>query len=76
MQIFPAVFARIIPCSMNIFWSSKQNQLWNEGAAFYRGKSNNKTDPHTFGIYSIKQREIAKLTPKGNYFPIFFRLNR
>lgn len=62
--------------SMNVFVLvsfSKQSQLWNEGAAFYRGKSNNKTDPHTFGIYSIKQREIAKLAPKGICFPhIFF----
>lgn len=50
---------------VTLYLNSKQNQLWNEGAAFYKGKPTNKTERHEFGIYSIKQREVTKPTPKG-----------
>lgn len=38
----------------------KQNQLWMEGAEFYRGKINNKAERNNYGIYSIKKREVTK----------------
>lgn len=44
---------------------SKQNQLWMEGAEHFKGKPFEKAEPHVYGIYSIKQRELHKST-NGN----------
>lgn len=37
---------------------SKQNQLWADGVEFYKGKAFGRAEPHLYGIYSIKQREL------------------
>lgn len=62
----------------SIFWSissllffrvfslcSKQNQLWTEGVEFYKGKAFSKAEPHLYGIYSIKQRELKSTNGNG-----------
>lgn len=43
----------------------KQNQLWIEGAEYYKRKSFGKAEPYEHGIYSINQRELFKST-NGN----------
>ncbi|XP_055318667.1 tyrosine-protein phosphatase cdc-14 isoform X2 [Sitodiplosis mosellana] len=43
----------------------KQNQLWAEGVEFYKGKPFGKAEPHIYGIYSIKQRELKSTNGNG-----------
>lgn len=50
---------------LSLLLNSKQNQLWAEGAEFYKGKPFGKAEPHEYGIYSIKQRELKSTNGNG-----------
>lgn len=51
--------------AVSLCFCSKQNQLWMEGAEFYKGCPYNRAPPYQYGIYSIKQREMFK-SSNGN----------